>query len=103
MALQDLKKYCIESKSKRVVKEERKSIIRCRKEEVHFRQKRFLKEELKEFKKKSILLQEENIEELARRLILEHETSYHLIDNEYLPLLKDREIIHILPVVYTFL
>jgi hypothetical protein len=104
MSLQDIpKRHCIEAKPGKVIKEERKSIIKCRKEEIRFRRKRYSKEENKEFRKKTILFRTKNMEELARSFILEHETSHHLENNKYLPLLKEKKINSILPITYTFL
>jgi hypothetical protein len=96
----DKRKQSKESHPRRVVKEEERSIRRCRKEEQQFRTKRYSIEERKIFKKKMALFDIRQWEQQARNYMIVHESYSTIAGNNYLPSLKDQTDTNMLPIVY---
>jgi hypothetical protein len=83
------RKQARESRQERILKEEERSIRKCRKEEQQFRSKRYSIEEKRIFRKKMTLFNITQLEQLARNFILEHSLSYNIVTNEWLESFRD--------------
>ena len=96
----DQRKQARELGQERILKEEERSIRKCRKEEHQFRSKRYTIEEKRIFRKKMALFDIVQWEHLARKFILEHSKSYNIVTNEFLESFRDENPPPMFPIVY---